>query len=726
MIVSDHALISFSMTLNYNEIRKKGFLFAPIIGLIFLVHLIGVYVYEGGVSMGVSGGSINIGLVGEAPAIPNPIDYTKNKYHDLILKFLFRSLITYDAKKGEYQGDIGTCDIRDLSKIVCELKKNQYWSDGTPIQVEDVIATYQAFRANADTSKMGVFLKSVSFVSSDSGKITITAKEKNSLILDFLMYPIVRSDMLERIKTGRIGQEGYITSGSYKFSEKKKDTEHGYDRVTIERDEKNGGEGWLDKYHFLFFPDLASLERSTDNLSIIIPPVKSEKILLGPRFDPYVYAMYEYIGLFANTDTLSTEMRRQLYGKIAESFSGKIDSSERPVQNIFSLQTGTTSPIKLEKNLSDVMRALGYTKPDTQIAALNQQTGFLTGASIDYGNTKYFTAPTNKKIYFSEVATGEFLLSGKIPSTTKNVYINNYQLREYSEGSTSFNYRVSLERKNLIEGKNEYILELGDGDGNRTAQDSLTIYFSRDSQVLNSMKEKVDNEYLAVLNSSDKVAARQQAIETERTRLKSLDPRYYYNKKGEPFEVKIAYKDDPLSLQTYAGYVSTALQDLSIKSTLVPLSTKDIQSMLSSGKKDYDFIIIPFEASGRLSRIGQVFLSSEAKNGINFAKIESKTLDSLFAELRVASIREETEKIEQKILDYMQSEGFFLSLSSPLHTLYIDKNLKGVKYIDTFQDISTLHTVLATASIKDTYLIQTEGKSISNFIVWVFHKAFSN
>lgn len=98
--------------------------------------------------------------------------------------------------------------------------------------------------------------------------------------------------------------------------------------------------------------------------------------------------------------------------------------------------------------------------------------------------------------------------------------------------------------------------------------------------------------------------------------------------------------------------------------------------MLQSGNKDYDFIIIPFEANGRLSRIGQVFLSSEAKNGINFAKIESKKLDTLFAELRVASIKEETEKVEQQILDYMQAEGFFLSLSSPLHTLYVDKNLK--------------------------------------------------
>lgn len=713
------------MNLNYNEIRKKGLLFAPIIALVFLLHLIWVYIYEGGASVWVRWWSVNIGFVGEAPEIPNPLDYTKNKYHDLILKFLFRPLISYDAKKSEYQGDIGTCDIRDLSKILCEIKKDQLWSDGTNIQIEDIIATYQAFRANATDNKMGTFLKNVSFTSSGPGKIEINAKEKNSMILDLLTYPIVRSDMLERIKTGRISQDGYITSGPYKFSEREKDTEHGYERITIERDEKNGGEGWLDKYHFLFFPDRVSLERSTDNLSIIIPPVKSEKIPLGPRFDSYTYAMYEYIGLFANTDILSTEIRRQLYGKIAESFSGKIDSNERPISNIFALPTNL-SPIKLEKNLSDVMQALGYMKPDTQMAALNQETGLMTGSNIDYGNTKYFTAPTNKKIFFSEVAKWEILLSGNIPNTTAKVYINGYELKEYSRGSPRFSYRISIEKKTLIEGKNDYTLELEDANGVREAKDTLTVYYSLDNKILNSMKEKVDGEYLAVLNNPEKVTLRLQAVSKERERLKALDPRYYYNRKWEPFEVKIAYKDDPLSLQTYAAYVSSALQDLSIKSTLVPLSTKDIQTMLQSGNKDYDFIIIPFEANGRLSRIGQVFLSSEAKNGINFAKIESKKLDTLFAELRVASIKEETEKVEQQILDYMQAEGFFLSLSSPLHTLYVDKNLKWVKYIDTFQDISTLHTVLATASIKDAYLIKTEGKWVFAFIGWVFQKGFQN
>ena len=70
-----------------------------------------------------------------------------------------------------------------------------------------------------------------------------------------------------------------------------------------------------------------------------------------------------------------------------------------------------------------------------------------------------------------------------------------------------------------------------------------------------------------------------------------------------------------------------------------------------------------FEASGRLSRIGQVFLSSEAKTGINFAKIESKSLDALFANLRIANTKVSVDEIIKKIQEYLDSEAFFLPIS---------------------------------------------------------------
>ncbi len=711
------------MKLNSTIIRQKTILSLSITGLIFLIHLIGVYIYEGGQSIGERGGSINIGIVWTAPEIPNPLLYTKDKYHDMILRFLYRPMISYDAVDGEYRGNIGNCDIRDLSKVICEIKKDQFWSDGTRIQSEDIIATYQTFRAIITSEKMWNFLKGVGVVSRADGTIEITSKEKSSMILDLLTYPIVRSDMLERIKTGRINAEGYITSGPYRFSERSKNTEYGYDRVTIERDEKNGWEWWLDKYHFLFFPDLASLERSTDNLSVIIPPVKNEKLLLGPRFDGYKYTMYEYISLFMNTDTLSKELRQQMYGKLTEVFSGSIDKNELPLQNIFWIERDGTG-IKLEKPLSDIMRSRGYLKPDESIAILSQDTWILTGSSVEYGTNSHFTLPTNKKIYFSEIAQGELLLSGNVPVSTSKIMINDYELKEYHVGNTRFSYRVSTANSTLKEGKNIYTLVREDAEWNTLNTDTLTVYYSTDSGTLASLRESVDAAYLSELNTPERVAQRQQVSEKRKAEIKLLDPRYYYNSKNIPFELRIAYKDDPQTLGKYAATVVSALEKLSIQSKLIPLSTKDLQKMLETWKKEYDIIIIWFEANGRLSRAGQVFLSSEAKNGINFSKIESKKLDTLFADLRIAWTKEDTLKIQNTIIWYIESEAFFIPLSSPLHTLYIDKNLKWVKQVPIFQDISTLHTVLATASIKDVYMLNTTEKWFFWFFGWIWTQVF--
>lgn len=97
-------------------------------------------------------------MIGEAPAVPNPLDYGKNKQVDLMLKFLFRGLIHYDVSTGSYGGDIANCDIGDLSKVTCTLKEKQLWSDGTEIQADDIIATYQAFRTSSPNDKIKAFL----------------------------------------------------------------------------------------------------------------------------------------------------------------------------------------------------------------------------------------------------------------------------------------------------------------------------------------------------------------------------------------------------------------------------------------------------------------------------------------------------------------------------------------------------------------------------------------
>lgn len=58
-------------------------------------------------------------------------------------------------------------------------------------------------------------------------------------MLDILSYPIVRSDMLERIRTNRLSADGYLTSGSYVFTENVKNEQFGFNRISIKRNTNN-------------------------------------------------------------------------------------------------------------------------------------------------------------------------------------------------------------------------------------------------------------------------------------------------------------------------------------------------------------------------------------------------------------------------------------------------------------------------------------------------------
>ncbi len=98
-------------------------------------------------------------MVGKMPDVMNPLSYGGKSSDNLVFRFLFRSLITYDPETGTFAGDLANCDISKLQKIECILKTNNTWSDGTSIQSSDVIATLDAFRESAVDTKMQTFLR---------------------------------------------------------------------------------------------------------------------------------------------------------------------------------------------------------------------------------------------------------------------------------------------------------------------------------------------------------------------------------------------------------------------------------------------------------------------------------------------------------------------------------------------------------------------------------------
>ncbi len=270
-------------------------------------------------------------------------------------------------------------------------------------------------------------------------------------------------------------------------------------------------------------------------------------MLLGPRFDSYEYTMYEYLGLFLNTDTISNPIRKNILLQAESGLSGTVVKSERPIAELF--PRNEKNRIKIEKNLADTMRETGYTKVDESLAILEKETGMLTGSSIDYGNSVYIDTPSKKRVIWSEVAEGEITISGNVPLGVKNVIINGYILKEFLPGNNRFSYKVNLTDKTLIEGGNTYILEFEGNDGTKTVRDTLTLYYYRDSAKMTEVRTSVDAEYLAKLNTEELVKERLKGVNERKIKLQALNPRYYYNNTLAPYELDLMYLSDPGSLE---------------------------------------------------------------------------------------------------------------------------------------------------------------------------------
>lgn len=697
-----------------NIIRTSGIIF----GILF-VHLIGVYIYDGGKYIWVPGGSIAIGAVWSVPDVMNPLSYGKSEYDSMVFPFLFRGLIQYNPEWDIASGDLAQCDISKIEKITCILKNDQFWSDGTKIQNADIIATYRGFRDNSEDKIIRTLLQNTLITESKDGSIVFAQKTKDPLILKVLTYPIMRSDMVENAKTDRIATWSYITSWQYTLAEISEDTEYKAQRIVLLQNEKyTWTKWWLSKLTFKFFESEGDIEKNSDSLGFIIPTLKNEKLSLSARWKEYPYTTHEFFSLFFNTDSLNKNLRNSLHWQIGASLSGKTQAEHIAINNIFPTTTSTLPAGNLGI-FSDIMRKDGYVKKDELLSRIEKESTFVTG-SITYDTPKHFINKQNSQILFVDDVAGWVLLRGAVPTNIKEVIINNYKLREFLPGNKVFQYRITEEAGTIREWKNTYLLEGKWQDGKALVSEILTVYYSKNPETLALYKKTIDDEYIARNNTPALVAERERKKEEQKKQAETLDERYYYNEKQEVFSLKIAYITGPQSTEYYAKIVEDTLKNLSIKVELAALEPKDIQKLIRSGEKTYDIILIGVEWGDTIADVGQIFLSSNAKKWINFSNIESKRLDSLFESLHRATNTGSMGEIQEEITGIMQEESFFLPLSRPTHVFYVDRNLKWINNFEQISGIENIFDILEFVSIKDTYILNLEGKWPLAFIKWIF------
>jgi hypothetical protein len=317
---------------------------------------------------------------------------------------------------------------------------------------------------------------------------------------------------------------------------------------------------------------------------------------ISERFKDYTYTSYEYFGLFFHTDRLNKNFRNLLHWQLGTSFSGNISPDHKKVETIFS--TGPTIlPTNIQGSFSDILRQNGYLKREEMIENIQKQPTIINDTgSIVYDKIRFFATKDQSSILFVNDVKEGVPLSGTVPNFTASVSINDYILKEYIPGNDQYVYRVSPENGTLKEGKNTYTLNLRNTDNQTIFQETLTIYYSPDVLTLEKFRDNVNTEYLARKNTPAMIADRERKKQDTLKQIQTLDEHYYYNEKSEPFTIKVAYITGPQSTETYALHTEETLKKLGVKTELLPLEPKNLTAMISSGKKEYDVLIIGVEA----------------------------------------------------------------------------------------------------------------------------------
>ncbi len=69
-------------------------------------------------------------------------------------------------------------------------------------------------------------------------------------------------------------------------------------------------------------------------------------------------------------------------------------------------------------------------------------------------------------------------------------------------------------------------------------------------------------------------------------------------------------------------------------------------------------------------------MGSEAENGVNLSGIKDAQLDALIRSLRTTTDKKAFEEVASNIEKKLIETSLFIPIASPLHTIYIDKNIK--------------------------------------------------
>lgn len=232
------------------------------------------------------------------------------------------------------------------------------------------------------------------------------------------------------------------------------------------------------------------------------------------------------------------------------------------------------------------MKNIGYFKKEVLVAELMKTKTEVKVPSA--GNVSYFTNP-NKK--YSVTTETDILLSGNTPEGVTGVYINDYRLKTFVSKDRRFYYRAKTDIGTLKNGVNTYALAF-EVDGKKVLKETITLFLAATIEEA-GIQEK---EYATKLQSERTSVLVQEQKQTEDKKalaLKTdpLDPAYYYDKNLKKFSLSFVYTAQVPYMEALAKEIADHIKVLGIEVRVTPLTTEDLQTIITKGEKQYSMIL---------------------------------------------------------------------------------------------------------------------------------------
>lgn len=702
----------------FTSVRKYLAILSAFFVIMASLQLVVSYLFSDSKTVPEKGGAISVGFVGSAPGM-GPVQFRKDPAGDFILRFLYRSLLRYDVESRTMQGDLANCDLgRNFSEIRCFFKQGAKWNDGTPLTKEDVVATYALFsETNVNKTLQAALAKTT--VELDGDAIVFKTANPNVDLLDVFTMPIVSVKMADKIRAGTFSVENDATySGPFVLENSGPDGK-GSEKVVVSTNPNAASEHLVSKFVFRFFPDAESLVAAKDSLNLVYPN-RALPSVSSPRFATLNLLLPEFVGVFANAAKMPDELRRYVLSVVGAAKIGeKTPSAGQPVSNPFFTDESIV-PTPDNKNYEELLSKLGYFKK-TALVSDAEKAAKETAAkkTVSVASNRYFQSPSNKKTYVGG-DSDDVLVSGVVPDSVTEVYVNDYALKNFVPKSGKFYYRAKISIGTMKEGKNSYALSFKDGTGKKAYRETLVIEYVTDAAARTARR--------AELAAADKAASVQESnsgaivtaeLDKARAKYDALGNDGYYTKDGKRLSLKLSYVELAPEIDGMADSVAAALEGVGIAVEKDPIDPDDFETVVKDGKKDYDLLLTGVNLGLMGYNVFPFFHSGQAEIGFNFSKVKNPDLDTLLEELKSKDLGEEgLRSVRDRVLSILKREAVVLTFTRPAVPYSLDRGVRNAHIVDTLPSSSYLYDVLEDSYVKESRLADFKSKSLSGYFGW--------